>query len=126
MSGFSDERLRELAIQAIDKRFSKLTDEELNTLVKVSGELGQLFRGMVMYVEEGIPREARYRKRREELEKLETNDLKLLAERITAKRVSLLNSTDHIDDSFFEAPPLDSDEYVIGVILEKRKRILED
>ncbi|MFH0712588.1 MAG: hypothetical protein V2A55_01925 [Candidatus Jorgensenbacteria bacterium] len=110
--------------EEIERRWSLLikrypTDEEIAELLAHSDEIGSHLHS----VWSGFPHRweavQRYRARKKELDKVSTEELQAMMERFRASRAQAVadDLDDDLDDSFFEAPPIDSDEHIVYELL---------
>ena len=116
------ERLRRLALLCLETR--KLTDEELMEIDKADMELYSFLENRGSLAISGAARLLRYRSRQKELEKLSTEELEKMRRVHMAQRSSAMiaDEYDELPDSFFEAPPIDSDEHIVYQLLEEREK----
>ena len=101
-----------------------LDDDQIREIIAGGEELSRRLWNIYM----GLPR--RYeavlqsRSRRLELEQLSTEKLKARQKEINCHRSAEQEAdwSDDLPDSFFEAPPIDSDEHIVDEILEERAK----
>lgn len=124
---YEEERreIRRLALLCLEER--ELTEEELREIIAHGREVASFFLGYARFPGDTALRLLRYRRRRTEFEKLETGELERMLQQIHRERATVIESygdnDDDLDDSFFEAPPIDSDQHILYEILEERKKV---
>jgi hypothetical protein len=116
------ERLRQLALLCLETR--RLTDEELREIKQHGQELYSYLERRGSFAWHGAEHVLRARARRAELDKLPTEELERGMKGINYDRQAFLAShdDDDLEDSAFEAPPIDSDEHIVYELLEERKK----
>ena len=116
------ERIRQLALLCLETR--ELTDEELDQVIASSKDIWIYLSYRQNFVYTGAERVKRYRLRRAELNKLPTQKLEQMGDEINQERSAILAADfdDDLPDSFFEAPPINSDEHIVHELLEERRK----
>ena len=115
-------RIRELALLCLEKR--DLTDDELKEVKEDGHEIYGYLSERGGFALHGAASLLRYRARRAELDKLPTEELQRRMSEINGARNAFFAShdDDDIDDSSFEGPGIDSDEYIVVEILDERRK----
>lgn len=100
---------------------SELTIEQIEEILAAKKQLREeLFNHYSCFPSEW-ERALRARKRKSELSKLSTEELKKMIEEVARFLASLSDADeDDLCDSAFESPPSDSDEHIIHEILQER------
>jgi len=123
MSYEEDQReIRRLALLCMETR--DLTDEEIEQIIDKGDDIGRYFYYRGNFAGEGVKQLKRYRARRVELDKLSTEELDRMMG-VISQRISAVVEADYADelpDSFYEAPPIDSDSHILCEILVERKK----
>lgn len=117
------EKLHQLALLCLEKH-EKLTDEELESIANVGGDLRDFFDRCQRFALCGARQLQRYRLRRRQLEQLSTEELELESRKMHEERNRFLARVDEdeLPDSFFGAPPIDSDENILYELLRERRK----
>lgn len=102
-----------------------LDDNQITSLIEAREELKEAINRVLRKFPHNLETVQNYRARKKELSGLPTEKLIAMKLEITRGRVAYLASRDEEDigDSFFEAPPIDSDERIITDILKERSVI---
>ncbi len=115
------ERIRMLALLCLENR--PLTDDELKQISEVQEDVSHYLYDRWMYSASIVQREIAARKRRKKLEELPTEELERMLKHCRDIRSQAL--ADDVDDegpdSLYEAPPFDSEEYILDEILKERR-----
>ena len=113
--------IKRLALLCLEDR--DLTDEELDQIIEAEKETSSFLLRCFRFAQTGVAQEKRYRTRWKELDELSTEELKDRAGAIASRRANILEADTHddLDDSLFESPPIDSDEYIICELLKERE-----
>ena len=99
-----------------------ISEEDIDRLLAQEEELGrelyQLWRSFPWAIKEV----KRYRARKAELSTTDTEMLQAQLRHLGARRSRAMDEdvNDELPDSFFESPPMDSDEHIIPEILRER------
>jgi len=99
------------------------SDEQITALLANQEEIGhtlyRLYRSFPHHVEQV----QRYRAKKKELSVLPTEELLKREQAISKRRAAIIEEdyADELPDSFYESPPIDSDEHIIYEILKERK-----
>ena len=116
------EELRQLALLCLETR--ELTDDELKRIDEKQQEVFDYLYDRARFASGGAKRVLHARRRRSKLDEFSTEkleaELKLMHEE--HQRAIAADWMDDAPDSLYEAAPFDSDEYIIGKILEERKQ----
>ena len=115
------EKVRQLALLCLETR--ELMDEEIDQIIRQKEEICRYLDGCNRFASSGAEKVRRYRRRKLQLDKLSTEELKEQMREMNRGRGEIFaaDENDELDDSFFEAPPIDSDEHIIYELLEERK-----
>jgi len=105
---------------------TKLSREEINSLLEAKDELHDLLGYKYQAFPDNLGRVLRYHKRKEELSKLSTEELKKIDENIRLDRAAAFASIsdgeeEEIGDSNFAEPPIDSTEHIVYELLKERE-----
>lgn len=104
--------------------FRNLTDEQVDELLVEKKALGERLSWLWNHFPYSLEDVRSYRARKKELDKLSTEQLREIQRRIGESRAAVLRSygdnDDDLSDSFFEAPPINSDEHVTYELLKER------
>jgi hypothetical protein len=105
-----------------------LTEEEINEILKIKEFIGFHLRSISSRFPSDWQMALRHHQRKEELSKLPTEELQKIEKNIRERRVAVLGSLsdreeEEIGDSFFESPPIDSDEHIVYELLKERGAI---
>jgi len=98
-----------------------LSDAQIKFLLEEEEELRSLTYSVFVQFPERWKRVENYRNKKKELSRLSKEELKEKMERIMDHRSHILRtvSDDELSDSFFESPPLDSDENIIYELIKE-------
>ena len=99
-----------------------LDDQQIERLVAAREEVGLRISGLYRRFPGNLYAVQRYRRRKTELAEKPTQELEQMLQEIWKRRGSFLRTTpdEEVSDSFFESPPIDSDESIIEELLEER------
>ena len=105
---------------------TKLSKEEINSLLEAKEELHDLLQYKLLAFPDNLRIAERYHKRKEELSKLSTEELKEIDKNIRLDRAAALGSLsdreeEEIGDSNFSEPPIDSTEHIVHELLRERE-----
>jgi hypothetical protein len=106
----------------------RLTEEEIKDILGAK----ELLENHLRSISGGFPssweRALRHHKKKEELSKLSTEELKAMDREINKDREAFFRSVDareeageDVGDSAFEGPPVDSDEHIVYELLKERE-----
>jgi len=100
------------------------TDEEIAEVLAYSEEIGSSLHSVWSSFPHRWEAVQRYRARKAELSVRPTEELRGIMERFRASRARAIADdwADDLDDSFFEAPPIDSDEHIVYELLKEREK----
>ena len=101
-----------------------LTDEHIHELLESKEELRKMTKRAVGRLHEGLEELQRYRARKKELQLLPAEELQTMYRGICSRRGAAIEAdvADELPDSFFEPPPIDSDQYILSEMLGERKK----
>lgn len=120
----SREELKKLYVLLFDDWMS-LPEEKILSLLKakdqISDEITLISRGFPYVLKQIL----RYREKKQELNKLSTEELLSMYSRTNKERTAILAADvdDKLGDSFFEAPSIDSEEHIVYELLKERKAL---
>ena len=116
------ERIRQLAMLCLESR--ELTDEELDGIITQKDAIEIYLFRVSNFASYGAEKEKRYRRRKQQLNKLSTEELERMWNGISVGRLAFLATdvNDELPDSAYEAPPKESDEHIVYELLEERRR----
>lgn len=100
------------------------SDEQVAGLLANSYEIKSTLYGLWRSFPGSAERVQRYRARKKELLALPNEELLARSRAISEDRAAAMAADPddtELPDSFFESPPIDSDQYIIGEILEEQK-----
>ena len=115
-------KARQLALLCMEPH--QLSDRQLDEIITHGDEIFRYLDGVSSFARSGAAREKRYRARKLELAKLPDEELQRMSRLMSEERGRVLQDDEHdeLPDSFFEAPPKDSDEHIIHELLEERRK----
>ncbi|HDZ54596.1 MAG TPA: hypothetical protein ENI19_01140 [Candidatus Nealsonbacteria bacterium] len=99
-----------------------LTDPEIERLLESEKELRTILHFTYSGFPHQIERVKKHHAKKKELSELPTEKLVEMKCAIEENRLAVLRSTneEELSDSFFEAPPIDSNEHILNEILKER------
>ncbi len=118
------EQLSALAVLLVTKKPGEMSEEELRQIMDAGDQLGAYLDNRVGRWFVVVRAQLNYRARKAELNKLSTEKLQRIWDDICRDRAAIIRADwdDDLPDSFYEAPPLDSDHHIIPEILEERRK----